>query len=158
MYALVRVCCLQIEICAQLPGSCSSLVRSRWIGWQNNRLNNNPDAENNRAATHMEPIRTALCVPGRMTRSGYNNVTALHCCASICIMVFWNSGSSEMLIPNLKPPDVVRIDVWIFCYFFPRTLEMVSQSFKISEFPGGACPQTPLPLDRLRDHFNQYFW
>ena len=74
----------------------------------------------------------ALCVPGRMTRSGYNNVTALRCCAWICIMVFWNSGSSEMPIPNLKPPDVVRMDVSIFCYFFPRTLEMVCQSFKIS--------------------------
>ena len=60
------------------------------------------------------------------------------------------------LFPTSK---VVKMDVCIRCYFYPRMLEMVSQGFKISKYHGGgACPQTPLAWDRLRDHFNQYFW
>ena len=41
-------------------GHVAALVRSRMIGQQNNglnKLNNNPNAEKNRAATHREPIR-----------------------------------------------------------------------------------------------------
>ena len=57
-------------------GHLAALVRSRRIGWQNNRpnkANNNPDAENNRAATHRKPIRkeaSESCYPACRTKWG----------------------------------------------------------------------------------------
>ena len=61
------------------------LLKSRSIGWQTNRLNKpnvSPDRNNNRAATHREPVRTAQLVWGGRGRTRERNLTLPTLCPS----------------------------------------------------------------------------